>query len=371
MKFNNIKVAGVLIVSFITVFASCKKDDSEKEYGFSKIYMPQAISKSGGVNNNYPVPSGSDSSTFNYQVDRKDNKVLVTLGAILSGPGKDAYSVDIKVDNDTIQKLFNSRALDSTVYKLMPSSIYTLPPSLEVAQGNKAGTFSLAIDITRLKSTAFTGKFLVLAVKVANPSRYELNAALSTTIVIVDVNLLVIGPAVNVTSNYIKNPGGPFIREALQPGQSRWGTLKDWKTNAAALSHGGFGGWSSDNGGTMNMESGWGSPKISNGKIYQTIDLPAGRYSFDISGGAWAENFTKDIAYAVVAPGADLLPDYSNIVGNAGIMYQAFAKPVMPLVIFELAAPSKVTLGVVVNYAQDEQGFKTSKVTLFNYPKAL
>jgi len=249
---------------------------------------------------------------------------------------------------------------------------------LDVPAGQKSGTFSLLIDIPQLKLSTYVGKYLVLAVKLKNSTKngvkYELNNALSTTIVIVDVNALVIGPAVNITSTYIKNAGSPFIANGFMTGQTRWGNLRDWSTNAAARSHGGFGGFSSDNGGTMNMESGWGSPQILNGKIYQTIaSLPAGSYAFDIAGGSWtgAENFLKDPAYTVVALNVDTLPDYSSIATNNAIRYQLLAKPTQPYVNFELTAPTKVTVGVVVNYNQTEQGFKSKQVFLYNYPKHL
>lgn len=374
MKLNNISIVFLLLYIFFTALVSCRKDDSKREFGFSKIYMPQAILKSGGVNNNYPVPSGTDSSTYNYIVDTIDKKIDITLGAALSGPGAEAYSVDIIVDNDTIQALFNNKTLDTALYKLLPASMYTLPTSLNVPEDRKSGTFDLSIDIAQLKSNTYAGKYLVVAVKLVNSTKqetkYELNTALSTTIVVVDVNALVIGPAVNVTSQYILNPGNPFIAAGFMSGSTRWGNLKDWNTNAAARSHGDFGGYSSDAGGTMNMESGWGSPQILNGKIYQTITLPAGTYSFDISGDSWQELFTKDPAYAVVAPNADTLPDFNNIVNNASVLYQPFANPQAPVSI-ELSAPTKVTLGVAVNYVQDEQGFKTKQVTLYNYPKHL
>ena len=65
-----------------TVISSCEKAASDKDFGFSKIYMPQAIFKSGGTSNNYPVPSGSDSSTYNYLVEAKDKKLNIILGAL-------------------------------------------------------------------------------------------------------------------------------------------------------------------------------------------------------------------------------------------------------------------------------------------------
>jgi hypothetical protein len=352
-----------------TTISSCEKAASEKEYGFAKIFMPQAIFKSGGTSINYPVPSGTDSSTYNYEVDTKEKKLNVILGATLSGINSEGFSVEIKVDNDTIQKLLASNVLDPALYKVMPASMYSLPSGLDVAKGASSGTFNLSVDIPQLKLDQYIGKFLVLAVKLANSSRYELNGALSTTIVVIDVNALVIGPSVNITNTYILNPGSPFIAKAMNG--SRWGTLKDWTANTAALSHGGFGGFSSDgDGATMDLESGWGSPLIANGKIYQTINLPAGTYAFDPSGGAWKWQGTKDPAYVVVAPALDTLPDYNNIVGSTTIMYKQIAQP-QPLVYFELGAPGKVTVGVVVNYVQDQQGLKSTKVALYNYPKHL
>jgi hypothetical protein len=361
----------ILFIAVVTgiVVCSCEKAASEEAVGFSKIYMPQAIFKSGGATNNYPVPSGSDSSTYNYLIDAKEKKLNIILGAAVSGPGDGGYSVDIKVDNDTIQQLFTTKVLDTALYKLMPASMYSLPANLEVTGGDRTGTFYLSVDIAQLKLDQYIGKYLVLAVELANPSKYELNGAISTTIVIIDVNALVIGPAVNVTSTYILNAGNPFVAAVMNG--SRWGTLKNWTANTAALSHGGVGGFSLDgDGATMDLESGWGSPLIANGKIYQTVTLPAGTYAFDPSGGAWKWQGTKDPAYVVVAPGMDTIPDYNNIVNNTSVQYKVIAQP-QGLVYFELNTTGKVTLGVVVNYVQDQQGIKSTKVVLNNYPKHL
>jgi hypothetical protein len=370
MRHNNIPILFFLsLITAVTLF-SCQKDDSKLPYGFSKIYMPQAIVQSGGVNNNYPVPSGTDSSTYNYSLDTKSSKLNVVLGALLSGPASGAYSVGIQVNNDTIQQLFAAKVFDTALYKLMPAAMYTIPTQLDVAAGARGGTFNLGIDIGMLKSNAYAGKYLVLAVKIVKPTQYTLDTALSTTIVVVNVNSLVIGPAVDVTMQYVLNPGNPFISSAMNG--TRWGSLKSWNVNAAAASHGGVGGYGTDGDGqTMDIESGWGSPAIYNGKVYQTFNLPAGTYSFDPSGGTWKWQGTLDPTYAVVAPAADTLPDYSNIVNNSSVMYQVIANDPQPKVNFQLTAPGKVTIGIVINYIKDQQGFKSTKVSLFNYPKHL
>lgn len=373
MKNRNFIVSICLVMISISLLPACQKAASEKDYGASRIFMPQAIFKSGGINNDYPVPSGTDSSTYNYKIDAAQGKINIILGTNLSGSATGAYSVDVTVNNDTIQKMLTSGSYDPSLYVPIPTSMYTLPNRLDVPQGARGATFNLSIDIPKIKQAIYEGKKLILAVKVTNPTNYEMAEALSTTIVIIDVNALVIGPKENVTYLYIKNAGNPFIASGFQSGSSRWGSLKDWKANAAARSHGGFGGYTSDGGGSMNMESGWGSPQILNGKIYQTVTLPAGTYTFDHAGGNWTggENFMKGIGYAVVAPGIDSLPDYNNIVGNSAISYVEFAKPVQPIITFKLTTQSIVTLGVVVNYSLDEQGFKSKQVLLYNYPKHL
>jgi len=369
MRQNSIVTKCFLFLLTAALLGSCRKDDSKVSYGFSKVYMPQAIYLSGGVNNNYPVPSGTDSSNYNYYLDTKSGKLNVILGASLSGPASGAYSVDVKVDNDTVQQLFTTGVLDPALYKLMPSTMYAIPTRLDVAPGARSGSFDLGIDIGALKSPDYAGKFLVLAVRIANPTQYMLDTAQGATIVIVDVNSLVIGPAVDISLQYISNPGNPFVASGMNG--TRWGSLKGWQANAAALSHGGFGGYSSDGDGqTMDLESGWGSAQILNGKVYQTLNLPAGTYTFDASGGSWKWQGTKDAGYVVVAPALDTLPDYNNVMTAAGVLYQVIAQP-QGKVGFQLTAPGKVTVGVVVNYIQTEQGIKSTKVSLMNYPKHL
>ena len=182
-----------------------------------------------------------------------------------------------------------------------------------------------------------------------------------------DVDALVIGPSQDITAAYLKNTSTPFTVAALSSG-GRWGTLADWTANTAAKSHGGYGGYASDEGGTIDMESGWGSPAIHNGKIWQTTTsaLPAGTYTFDVSNLDWQG--TKDPTYIVVAPAMDSIPDYAAIAGNTSIFYTLFSAPT---VTFQLTTETKVTVGFAVNYVQDQQGFKIYSVKLLNYPKHL
>lgn len=375
-KINHI--AASLLCCFSVAMVACSKEGSEKTYGFTKVYMPQAIQISGGATNNYPVPSGVDSSTYNYRVDKTAGSIQVKLGVAVSNPSGSAFSVDVQVNNDTVQQILDNGILDPMFYKIIPADMYTLPAKVEVPAGEKQVAFDLSFPINKLKLAEYAGKYLVLAVKIANATNsMEINQALSTTVVIVDVNALVIGPSSDVTAQYLQNIG-PFKASELAPGQTRWGNLVAWTSNAGAKSHNGYGGYNSDKGGTLSLEAGWGSPAVPNGKVYQTINLPAGTFSFDISGGNWAngENYMKSNGYVVVAPGATDLPDYSAVTTNSGVSYAIFSestKTAQPVVTFTLTAPTKVTVGAVVNFpdAATGQGFKSAKVLLKSYPKHL
>ena len=188
MKRVKIIIQPSMILAALVFFFGCTKDDASMDYGFTKIYMPQSVIRSGGTNNQYPVPTGTDSSTYNYTIDKVKGKLNITMGASLSGPGVDAYSVDIKVNSDTIQKLLNAKLLDPATNVIMPSSMFTIPSSLEVAQGKRSGFFTLSIDYALLKTVAYRNKFLLVSIGFSNAKTYELNAPLSSAIVVVDVS---------------------------------------------------------------------------------------------------------------------------------------------------------------------------------------
>ncbi len=178
-----------LLAGVILFFNSCKKSDSDTDYGYAKIYLPQAINLSAGVNNNYPVPSGTDSTTYNYKIDAVNKKLNIILGVSVSGEAASAgYTVNIKTNSDTVNQLIANGTLDASTV-LMPASIYSLPTQLSVLPGVRSNTFFLSVDIAQLKAN-YTGKKLALAVKLSEPTTYPLNESISTAIVIVNVNSL-------------------------------------------------------------------------------------------------------------------------------------------------------------------------------------
>ncbi|MFD2744230.1 MULTISPECIES: DUF4998 domain-containing protein [Sphingobacterium] len=110
-------------------------------------------------------------------------------------------------------------------------------------------------------------------------------------------------PIISLKANEIllKNSGSPFIGTDVA---GRWGNLKDWNYNSAVQNHNGVGGFDNLNGsGYISFEY-WGTPSITNGKIWQTLNLPAGDYRFvtTISN----IDFTCEASYVAVANGQQL-----------------------------------------------------------------
>lgn len=177
------------LISAAFFVVSCQKSDSSISYGIANIYMPQAINVSAGVNNNYPVPSGTDSTTYNYKIDSVNKKLNVILGVALSGEEASlGYTVDVKTNSDTLNQLISNGTLDATTV-LMPASMYTMPSQVAVPAGVSGKTFYLSVDINQIKAN-YIGKKLALAVSLNNPSSYSLNKSIATTIIIITVNSL-------------------------------------------------------------------------------------------------------------------------------------------------------------------------------------
>jgi len=146
----------------------------------------------------------------------------------------------------------------------------------------------------------------------------------------------------DVSALYLKNYKQPF---AFVSGSSRFRDLSLWTVTAPVKNHGGLGGWISDDGSTICMESGWGSPFITNGKIYQTMTLPAGNYSFTITLG---NNGNFGTVYIAAALGTTL-PDVADIpaqsLGFATLGNKTFK--------FSLTQETQITFGFVASMSGD------------------
>lgn len=164
-------------------FAACE-GDGDADYGFGKIYMPQAVS-TGGLNNSYAVPSGGGENTRNFRIER--GTVRVILGVMRSGKLTDrrGYTVEVYTsDEDT------AAAVAAYGGEAMPAGLCKLPDAVSVPEGRAGGTFYLDIPVSALSGPEYAGRKFVLSVGIRNPSAWELAATGTRTAVILDVDAL-------------------------------------------------------------------------------------------------------------------------------------------------------------------------------------
>lgn len=161
----------------------------------------------------------------------------------------------------------------------------------------------------------------------------------------------------------LKNSRIPFVASERS---GRWGNLAEWNSNAAVKNHGGYGGWDEWNGNIFNVESGWGSPAVANGKIWQTLLLEPGNYTFEISDLRDTNLTDLNNAFLVAALGSDI-PDVENIATALGSVKIVAGKPVRDLKVnFTLSQQTEVSVGFVTTQPDGNPG-RFCNIRAFNF----
>lgn len=129
-----------------------------------------------------------ESDRYPYKIDEENQKVYITLGFSTSGlKNRDAFTVNLVVDRDTIHQLQQEGVLPNTI-DLEPDMI-DIPPSATVEQGKDGALIQLSLDMTALAD--HEDDTLALAIRLDSPSQYELNPALSTAIILINYRAII------------------------------------------------------------------------------------------------------------------------------------------------------------------------------------
>jgi len=213
--------------------------------------------------------SGSPTGSVVWSVNSADGSAISASGLLKVSPGETASTLTVKA-----------------------TSVWD-------ADGSKAGTATVT-----LTGMANAPKFYVYK-KDGTYTAYN-----SYDVDSISVN----APSVPVDrTSLLKNTQTPFVKGglvAIAGNTNRYYYLADWLINDACKATGNldyhdyFGG-----GGAMGFEAIDGVSTIDNGKLYQTIDLEAGNYSFDAY---FQEYQANPRAYAVANIGNDL-PDIDDV----------------------------------------------------------
>ncbi|CAL1516336.1 PKD domain-containing protein [Chitinophaga sp. MM2321] len=191
---NNIKIL-VALSGFVITLASCSyKEIVDADYPDQKIYMPAA------VNGNYIIAGVSPANKpFRYVVDMAAKKFNVPLSVYRSGINNNGgFTVDIKVDTDTITRMIDASILTGTL--LLPADKYTIESAVDMAGGKEWAPFTLSVDLDFLRNNP--GQLYALCVGVSSPQK-EVNPANCKTIIIIDPKITL--PVAGFTSTPVED----------------------------------------------------------------------------------------------------------------------------------------------------------------------
>ena len=161
----------------------------------------------------------------------------------------------------------------------------------------------------------------------------------------------------DVTATYLKNYKQTFEIETWF--NDRRGKVKDWSVDPA-IEPTMYDGWGDRL--FMSAEN-WGGANLVTGSVWQSVDLPAGKYVFSAKRG-W--NYgdlggRTDRAYLVASNGDTLNANGSNLIKKADCGLPANNQSLS--VDFELTAPTKVSLGYFINF----KGGETNAVSFTSF----
>ncbi|MFA9187366.1 DUF4998 domain-containing protein [Flavobacterium magnesitis] len=163
-----------------------------------------------------------------------------------------------------------------------------------------------------------------------------------------------------VPTPVLKNAKVPFAYSSIS---GRWGNLADWLTNDAAKNHGGFGGVDAGCCGkpafNFNLESGWGSPAIINGKVYQSVVAEPAKYQLKVKV-LETNHVASDVggAYFVITKGSGL-PNVENLMAATEVLaYKRVlsASSLDYIVEFTVTDTTQISVGYLTTQADGDPG---------------
>lgn len=187
---NSIKML-IAIFGFSILLVSCEyKEVADADYPGQKLYMPAAVNGIFTIDN---VPQRVEflptpGQAYRFTIDAANNKLIIPLGVYRGGIDRTGkINVDITANSDTITKLIATNKVPALT-TILPGTNFSVPASVEVADGSEIGTFNLEIDLAYLQS--FPNAIFGIGIGISS-STVEVNPLLKTTIVIIYTKILI------------------------------------------------------------------------------------------------------------------------------------------------------------------------------------
>lgn len=196
MKNKNIKL-WIVALACLAGGSSCTHEEyMDVAYPEQQIYIPAANIGEDGIYliDDVPSPSLSEEVTGNpyrFKIDLNTYDFIVPLAVSRSGINDDGtLNVDIRVNNDTIQKLVNAGKLEADI---LPVDRYRLEQSAQLQDGKTYAPFNLIVDLKYLDDHYPAKKFVVAIEAQCN------DRPLSHNVVIVVIDTKIMRPTVDFT----------------------------------------------------------------------------------------------------------------------------------------------------------------------------
>jgi len=179
MKHNMMKALKSLFALFLVSFLILSCDYQEigaAAFPSQTIYLPAAASDIYLVNDTNNLVTGITldtlvPSTFRYKVDIDNNKLIIPLSIYRSGVNnKGNITANLVVDNDSLMEVLGASAnIDTTGsnVEIIPTSAFSLVPSVTIKNGEESASFNLEIDLDYL--AAQKDDLLALGISVSSP----------------------------------------------------------------------------------------------------------------------------------------------------------------------------------------------------------
>ena len=190
----------ILLLTIALIAAgACQKSDATKDYGFAKVYIPQAGVT--GLDNSYPIPLGPFYQNRDYccKYDPATGMLQIVVGVIRSGyfSQQAGYKASLGLcKSETDRKLAEYAAKVIPAMELTPEYC-TIPAAIEVKQGQSGETCYVGVDMKALSlqrtSLVSDGRYklLVLGLEISQlsgPAEYQLADKNTSVVVVLDLN---------------------------------------------------------------------------------------------------------------------------------------------------------------------------------------
>lgn len=188
----------LLLTLGLALLTACGKEDAVKDYGFARVYIPQATVT--GIDNSYPIPLGPfyRNSVYACSFDQDSGMLDVVVGVIRSGyfARQEAYSVSLTFSEALTAAKLKALEEAGTPAAGLPLAVCSIPDGISVPEGESGATCRLRVDLKALaaqRSSFYAdGQYrkLVLGLEISQlqgPDHYSLADQNTSVVILLDL----------------------------------------------------------------------------------------------------------------------------------------------------------------------------------------